>query len=181
MKTLTTKLQRRIAEECLTPSLLRVRGDLDPLRDHCGRLDLRAFQVASERRFQTILGQCSERLRETLPPSVRQWGRARKVLNAFLRDCLYNKYVCDFHGLLRIESFLEVPLDKMVVEQLQRLSATEPGRPALPRWRSLKTLGEADHIAFQAEALRQAQRAGTFRVHLDLLWWSPKPREEDAA
>jgi hypothetical protein len=43
------------------------------------------------------------------------WGAARKALNLFLRDCLYNKYLSEKYDLGNLEAWMEMPLDSVVV------------------------------------------------------------------
>ena len=42
------------------------------------------------------------------------WGPARKQLNIFLSDAVYNHYLRDAYRLERVESMLEVPVDSFV-------------------------------------------------------------------
>jgi len=67
----------------------------------------------------------------------RPWGLARKVVNLFLRDCLYNHYLRHKYRLARMETWLEVPLDSVVARELRKL-AKETGWGPLPMWPGLK-------------------------------------------
>ena len=75
-------------------------------------------------------------LKRRLPKGARSWGAARKALNIFLRDVLYNHYLRSHHGLDRLEDWLEVPLDRDVAVALR--AESEGGE--LPRWKTIKRL-----------------------------------------
>ncbi len=88
------------------------------------------------------------------------WGTARKALNLFMRDVVYNKYF----GFSKLESWLEVPLDSKVAEGLKN----KPGGNVLPRWRTLKGLESSDSQKFQEFAGEYAKTQKIERVHLDI-------------
>ena len=66
-------------------------GVVTAARTHLGRLDLRPFGTRDDDRFRVALNSATTRLRAALPEEARCWGLARKGLNIFLRDCLYNQ------------------------------------------------------------------------------------------
>ena len=70
-------------------------------------------------RFQSRLNVATRRLKDRLPKGARNWGAARKALNIFLRDVLYNHYLRSRHHLDRLEEWLEVPLDRDVAAALR--------------------------------------------------------------
>jgi len=81
----------------------------------------------------------------------RPWGLARKAVNLFLRDCLYNHYLRRKYGLARMETWLEIPLDSVVARELKKLEKLKKrtGRAALPMWRGLKRLTPEENARFQ--------------------------------
>ena len=107
-----------------------------------------------------------------LPKKSRRWGRARKGLNIFLRDCLYTVHIRKAYRLDQAEQFFELPLDSIIGARL----AKESGG-ALPRW-TVRALTPKASARYQAEALRVAKEEGFARVHLDAKWWGErKPGE----
>jgi hypothetical protein len=88
-------------------------------------------------------------------------------VNLFLRDVLYNRFLCDHYRLAHVEPWLEVPLDGDVAEQLRR----ESEGVALSKWNGIKRVTPELSNEYQCAAARVAERKQTARVHLDLLWW----------
>jgi hypothetical protein len=165
-------IQNRVAETCVGASSLRNQGAsgvLKAVREHFAKMPLDKFVVSTEERFLDALNNETDKLRLLLPPSAQNWGTARKAINLFLRDALYNQYLSKHYGLDRIETFLEIPLDGDVAGALHNLKDDD-----LPRWKSIKSLGENDSNLYQAKARRYAQKLGVNRVHLDLIWWRAK-------
>ena len=101
------------------------------------------------------------------PERARSWGAARKVLNIFLRDCLYNVYLRDAFGLGAIGYFLEVPLDSHVAAGL--IQSDHGGD--LPPWPGVKHVDRAMNAQYQKVAMLEAEDRDTHRVHLDLCFW----------
>jgi len=84
-----------------------------------------------------------------------KWGAARKALNLFLRDCLYNKHLSSaYHHLAHLEPWMEMPLDSVIAGQLKR----DAGRGRLPVWQGLKHLTKPDSLRFQNHASTMATR-----------------------
>ena len=117
--------------------------------------------------FRTQLDVVTAALEAALPASGRSWGRARKVVNIFLRDVVYNVDLRDHYGLAHIRPWLEIPLDSHIAKGLH----TEPEGAALPRWRGLKDLTRDHSEEFQSVALTVARRQGVSRVDLDVYYW----------
>jgi hypothetical protein len=61
--------------------------------------------------FEGALVRSTKDLQAALPPTSRYWGIARKVLNIFLRDCLYTRYLDTSYHLHSNEDLFELPLD----------------------------------------------------------------------
>ena len=57
-----------------------------------------------------------------LPKKSRRWGRARKGLNIFLRDCLYTVHIRKAYRLDQAEQFFELPLDSIIGARLAKES-----------------------------------------------------------
>jgi len=115
--------------------------------------------------YAAYLDDLTKRFITAMPEGAKHWGMARKCLNLFFRDSLYNFYLREAHGLGKFESVMEIPLDSYVGNALRNK------RPALPAWDKVIKLTEADSAQFQAAAADIAAETGTFRVHLDLGYW----------
>jgi len=144
-------------------------------RAYLRRLDLKRFGEPTKSRFLEHLDAATAELRDSLPPDARHWGLARKVLNIFLRDCLYTTYLDAAFGLRKNEAFFELPLDSITAVHLKRAA----GRGGLPRWPGVKHLTEPISAEFQAAATAEANNRGIPRIHLDAIWWSAS-RDDDA-
>lgn len=138
------------------------------------RLDLEGFRAPTEARFLARLEEATESFAHTLPDKAGTWGLARKLLNIYLRDCHYSRFLCAAYRLEAIEPFLEVPLDGVVGRRLREL-AEERG-DAVPRWRSIRCLSRGDSARYQRFARALAAEAGHARVHLDLSLWGMRDR-----
>jgi hypothetical protein len=108
----------------------------------------------------------------------RYWGSARKFLNIFLRDCLYNYLLRESYKLSRWEPWLEVPLDKQVAiglrNEFERIFNVDVRLDlGLPRWHTIIDLSQTDSEIYQNMAYEIAERKHTYPVHLDLIYWNP--------
>jgi hypothetical protein len=178
MATFIQKMQRRIAQITIGPSVVRgsgTKGVSEPARSLLAALDLRKFAAASESAFGQALDTATEDLRQSVPRGAQSLGLARKCVNLFLREDLYNVYLLNEYGLARAEQWYEIPLDSYVAEGLIKKAASEKPQPhSLPRWRGLKYLEQADSKHYQEYASDRARREGLpARVHLDLDLWRP--------
>jgi hypothetical protein len=141
-------------------------GTLESVREFLkGQVDLTAISKIEPLQYAQALDGLTERLRNALPKGARHWGVARKCLNLFFRDALYNFYLREKFCLAKFEKYLEIPLDSYVGHELWRED------DKLPRWRTVKDLTPQDSASFQKVAARVAEREGTERVHLDLVYW----------
>jgi hypothetical protein len=128
-------------------------------------LKLAPFGTADRRAFARQLDGATERLRACLPKRAATWGFARKLLNIFLRDCLYTSYLAKAHGLAAAERLLEIPLDSITAKEIRKEAR------GLPRWRGVRYLEPHKSTAYQEAALVIARRHGLVRVPLDAYWW----------
>ena len=126
-------------------------------------LDLSRFGVGDRDRFLIALNAAASELQAELPG--REWGFARKGLNIFLRDCLYNAYLREQYNLYRAELFFEVALDSIVAGKIRERERS------LPPWRNIKDLDYVTSELYQDAATRIARSEGFPRVHLDAVWW----------
>jgi len=162
-------LQRKAAFTAVGPSALRGQGKgvLRASQEFLAQMSLARVPKSSAKRFQLWLDHQTNLLLDTLPIKNRPWGAARKAINLFLRDVLYNQYLSKQFKLQSIESWLEIPLDSAVAKGLKLQS----NRGELPRWPGLKNLEPNLSEAFQFFASKRANLKGLARVHLDIYLW----------
>ena len=163
-------MQRRTATVAVSASAVRgigPTGTAAAARAYLANLNLDSISQPTERRFRTVLDRETRELRGHLPRGGRYWGLARKLLNIFLRDALYNQYLSKLYRLKSVEPWLEVPLDSHVGKALR----SEFLDPRLPAWKTIKALTPELSATFQSAARVIARRKGIAAVHLDLFYW----------
>lgn len=106
--------------------------------------------------------------------SIGSWGLARKLLNIYIRDCVYSRMLCAHYRLEAIEPFLEVPLDSFTGKALNAEAKARGQTHRLPDWQSIKGLEREESDRFQAFASELAEERGHARVHLDVLMWGAR-------
>lgn len=171
-------VQSRVARIAVGASTVRGPGNSGVVlasRKHLLGLDLALFGQVDRAKFSRNLDTTTAALRESLPIGARHWGLARKVLNIFLRDCLYTTYLAEAYDLRKNEAYFELPLDSITARQLKRAT----GRGQLPPWPGVRHLTEPLSAKFQKAATTEAASRGISRVHLDAVWWS-KSRDDCA-
>ena len=162
----TEMIQRREAFAAILPSTVRnpgASGVVEAARKFLSQMDLRPFGTKSKAAFTASLEKETEALQKALPKKASTWGLARKALNIFLRNCLYNHYLRTTFHLDHAEPFFELPLDSLVAKALRDRDEH------LPSWRGVKRLEPCDSAKFQTYAARLARPKGYARVHLDAL------------
>lgn len=166
-------LHERTADVAIGASTLRNQGAPGVVlaaRLFLKELNLDSFRAKTEQQFRARLNTATKRLRDRLPRRARNWGAARKAINIFLRDALYNHYLRSRYRLDRIEGWLEVPLDRNVATGLY----AETEGASLTRWKTIKVLTPKLSSQYQAVADKVACRKRTQRVHLDLYYFRRK-------
>jgi hypothetical protein len=146
----------------------RVSGIVEAARAHLRDLPLEEFSVTQRTAFDGELDARTQQLKAALPAGARRWGLARKVLNIFLRDCVYSVHLRDAHGLGGIEDFLELPLDRVTADAL----CLACRHKSLPEWKGVRYLDRRTSRVYQDAAQDVASAYGVARVHLDAIWWS---------
>ena len=163
-------LKRRTAELAIGSSTLRNQGAAGvakTTRQFLANLDLKFFSVNSVQEFNKILDRSTKNLIRVLPEGARNWGTARKALNIFLRDCVYNQFLSSHFVISRIHPWLEIPLDSHVASGLRATSY----KKNLPRWVSIKRLKREDSGKYQDMAAKVADKMECNRVDLDIYLW----------
>ena len=131
-------------------------------------LPLRQFAAGGRAGFQRALERSTVRLQAALPRGARNWGLARKLLNIYLRDCVYSAHLRSLYRLGRIETFCELPLDVVTARCL-----LDSGEGAgLPAWPGVNALTSEVSARYQEVATKIARARRVRRVHLDVYWWS---------
>jgi hypothetical protein len=163
-------LQWRIARTSVGASTARKMGPKGTIKIACQflmKVNLKRFRKFDATDYQMELDKITDKFVAVLPKKAQHWGSARKFLNIFMRGVLYNRYLCEYYDLVHLEPYLEIPLDSHVVKGLRR----EKGSNMLPRWRGVIHIKPEENTAFQEFAEKAAHAKGTYRVHLDLLYW----------
>ncbi len=156
-------LRQGAAVSAVRDSALRGRGEVAAVACRfCAALDLGQFAERRGGSFLSRLDASTERLRQALPSGGRSWGAARNVIDLFLREAFYNRYICTQFRLERAEEWLELPLDSNLARRLR--SAFPECR--LPPWRSPTSLTPAVNSSYQGVAAEIADNKGIARVHL---------------
>jgi hypothetical protein len=146
---------------------LRKKGVVDACRKALKQTDLTKFATSSDERFQEALNIETARIKRALPLSARHWGVARKVLNIFLRGCLYNIYLNQHFRLTKAEHLLEITLDSISAKAIKQHTLTSSS----PTWRGVKYVTPEMSHRFQELAASIAGERNICRVHLDALFW----------
>jgi len=165
----------RTAELAAGSSTLRGQGPpgtILKVREFLKNVSPQQFKVQTPEEFRKELDVVTENLSEHF--SQKNWGAARKVLNIFLRDVLYNHYLHSHFSFKTVENWLEVPLDGDVAKNL--LAA--PEGKSLPPWPRIKRLTVEVSDQYQAVARKIAEKEGIATVHLDLIFWRRKDSTE---
>jgi len=162
-------IQDRTAHSSVDAATLRNQGGpgvLAATRARLARIDLSGFTAGSGAAFAARLNAETGRLRRAMPGGAGPWGAARKALNLFLRDVLYQRLLCEGYRLRRLEPWLEIPLDSIVAAAIQR----EASSAGIPRWPGLKHLTPEISAVYQSAAGKVARTHATARIHLDIFW-----------
>ena len=162
-------MQRKVAVTAVGPSALRGQGKgvLGASQNFLAKISLARIPISSTKSFQRWLDRQTDLLLDSLPIKNRPWGAARKALNLYLRDVLYNRYLCQKFTIEQLEPRLEIPLDSAVAQGLKRLSK----HGELPQWPGLKKLTKPVSEKFQEFASEVASKRQIERVHLDMYLW----------
>ncbi len=140
---LATALDEMIQEfyaKALAGTTLRNMGPektVERAREYLKGIDLVEIGKAGKAGFRALLDCHTEKLANRLPGKQGEtWGIARKSLNLFFRDAVYNHYLRKRYGLASVEAALEIPLDSNVSDRLH----AEPEGENLPTWGTVKRL-----------------------------------------
>ena len=172
-KQLLQQMQQRTAGVAVVPSAVRgpeSKGVLPASREFLAKMDLSSFGTDDRGKFNRVLNRQTRALTAALPARERHFGLARKVLNLFLRECLYNAYLRQAYGLERAETFLELPLDSFTARGVRVRSP----KASIPKWLGVRGVTAEASKAYQTRAEELAAEEGFARVHLDLYYWTER-------
>lgn len=167
-------IKRKVAQTSITSSALRNQGSkgiINIARNYFeNEIDLEEFKESLySKNFNEYLDDRTEDLLEKFPENGKSWGAARKGLNLFFRDVVYNYYLREFlkfgDEVTAHLKKLEIPLDNDVAKALIKEN------PSLEKWNSIKHLTAEVSQKYQFTAGRIAEEKGIDRVHLDLEYW----------
>lgn len=159
-------MQIRAAKGAAGPSTIRgmaPAGTADLIKQYLLNIDIKRIRARTESNFLKKLEIITDELLEILPQGSQHWGMARKCVNIFLRNCLYNKYLCSHYKLELTEEWLEIPLDSHVGKGL--IANSERG--SLPKWEKVISLTREQSDQYQKAARELAEKKHVCRVHLD--------------
>lgn len=173
-----TSIHRRLSIIAVGASALRNQGAagiIDKARVYFfDKINLDEFfrLLTNQTAFSSYLDKHTVQLVQTFAEGGQSWGAARKGLNLFFREVVYNRFLSDHYNLptnfadynIAIRN-LEVPLDKDVGT---KIFATNND---LLKWTSIKTLQKPISDKYQATAQDIADTMDIARVHLDLIYW----------
>ena len=162
-------LQRKVAVTAVGPSALRGQGKgvLAATQKFLPGISLTRLPKSNPIRFESWLDRQTNDLLDTLPLETRPWGAARKAINLYLREALYNQYLCRRFRINKVEPWLEIPLDSVVARGLKM--AGQHGE--LPSWPGLKWLTKPVSNQYQEFASELSKKMKIERVHLDIYLW----------
>lgn len=175
--TFIDQMKRRVSEISVAASSLRNQGAPGVVgisrSFFYNEIDLNKFRDnLFADRYAKYLDKMTIRLVEKCPVGAKNWGAARKGLNLFFREVVYNRYLTNYLQIDKkfvlsedVLKSLEVPLDSDVATGLKEVYQE------LPSWKSIKTLDKSLNNKFQEKAQEYAIAQGTIRVHLDLDFW----------
>ena len=147
------------------------KGTLACMRKFLKEIRLDEISKTDPSRYAETLDRLTEQFLQKMPVNDRRWGVARKCLNLFFRDVLYNFYLRERYDFAKFESYLEIPLDSHVGEALR----SKCGGVDLPPWHTVKGLTKEESDKFQSAAAELAKSCETERVHLDVVYWRGSP------
>jgi hypothetical protein len=173
------KIHKRLSIVSVGASALRNQGAsgiVDIARDYFYQsisLDDYIGKLSNPDRFAKFLDDHTQKLLKVFPADGKSWGAARKGLNLFFREAVYNKFISDHYKLPtdltvfnKLIRQLEVPLDFDVATGIYK-----DKNGTIPKWISIKKLTKDVSDIYQKEALAIADSKKVARVHLDLIYW----------
>lgn len=174
--------QVRVAKVSISPSAFRGQGKkglIQNTRRYLENINLNEFAKHLENgQYSDYLDQETKKLHKSVSTYSCQWGTARKGLNIFFRDVLYNSF---FFKTLKLKfeygNQMEIPLDSKTMKEirekftdldLQSKKLKRPTETAIIRL--TPTLSRIYQEA--ATAIAKISYPGYTRVDLDMEFWT---------
>lgn len=160
-------MQKFVATSAIGVSALRNqgKGSHQAVRNALASMHLSPLKDMEQAEYRKWLDDETARLLTHWPGTGRPWGAARKSVNLFMRDALYNQYLNGEHNIGHVEKWMEIALDSKVAKGLRNRF------PELPSWPGLKHLEQRISDQYQDCAQQLADKQGLSRVHLDIWLW----------
>jgi hypothetical protein len=169
-------VKRRAARVVCGASVIRVfaKGTKQPLMEALAELDLEALaalgdQAEFRRWFVAALNRVARRIEATNGNNARimpgyKWGHGTKVLALYVREVVLNsRYFAD-EVVARVEPWLYVPIDGVVMDHCRRVGLD----PGVRRIKDIDT--PTKFFRLQELLTAPAERAGVPRVWFDDAW-----------
>jgi hypothetical protein len=165
-------IQVRSARAVLGSSVIRVfhPGTKYPLLDKLASLDIKSLksirtQDAFRKKFEQHLNQVHNTVRRLNVGNGRihpggKWGHCTKVLCLYLREIVLHSRLLPDAVVARLQHYLYVPIDTIVLKELKRVGAEVP-------FRRIKDLATAQHFYLLQDLLGEAAR----RKHVPRIWF----------
>jgi len=145
-------------------------GSLGKIQAYLGRLRLGRLAGMDGADYARWLDAKTRDLQRKLRGRNKRWGLARKSMNLFMRQCLYNTYLSRRFRLARFQKQMEIPLDSRVAREFGKDARNT--RRNLTEWPSLNGLKYRVSREYQEHAEDLASRKGLpARVFLDHYLW----------
>ncbi|MDO9528221.1 MAG: hypothetical protein Q7J27_03585 [Syntrophales bacterium] len=160
-------MQEFVATTAIGVSALRNQGKgaHQAVRAALAKMHIAPLRGMGQMEYRQWIDVATEGLLAQWPGTGHPWGAARKSVNLFMRDVLYNQYLSREHDIGHVEKWMEIALDSKVAEGLRIRF------PELPAWPGLKHLGQRLSDQYQDCAQQLAHDKGLSRVHLDIWLW----------
>jgi len=160
-------MQQFVATSAIGVSAIRNqgKGSLQSVRTALASMNLSPVTSMEQAEYRKWIDWNTNWLLSHWPGTGRPWGAARKSINLFMRDALYNQYLNREYNICHVEKWMEIALDSKVAEGLRNRFSE------LPSWPGLKHLKERISDQYQDRAQQLADEIGLARVHLDMWLW----------
>jgi hypothetical protein len=123
---------KRVAKVCLGSSTVRVFKHSSQIKERLQNIDVEELlKIQSEGNFKKWFENELDKLTKVIPKTTsrskkitdgaRKWGYGAKILNLFLRDIIFHHRYFTEKDANRIQYFLYVPLDSILIERLFKL------------------------------------------------------------
>jgi hypothetical protein len=160
-------MQQFVATTAIGTSALRNqgKGSHDAVRKVLSDFDLSSLKNMGKDEYTEWVDTKTDSVLCCWKGKSQPWGAARKSVNLFMRDALYNQYLNSEYIISGIEQWMEIALDSKVSMGLRNRFKS------LPRWPGLRHLKHDVSDQYQECAQKLADENGIHRVHLDIWLW----------